>query len=717
MPAAAPETMPQRRVRQQARGPRRFRADIQALRAIAVLLVLIYHVRPNRLPGGYIGVDVFFVISGYLITGHLLRDAARNGRVKLGTFWAARARRILPASLVAIAATVAITAWLAPVTWFDDLRTQALASIFYVENWVLAVDAVDYSAADNEATPFQHFWSLGVEEQFYLFWPLLVVLALWIIAHRSARAGAGREARLRRTLVALFGVIIVMSLAYSIYTVADGQADAYFVTTTRIWELGAGGLLAVVAVKRMPRALRYVFAYVGLAAIAWSAFTLTSETPFPGLAAVPVILGTMLVIAAGTPSREENTLDLPRADPWTFGSRLGVTQWIGDRSYSLYLWHFPTIIIWTMVADRDPDYLDIIAMVVVSIVLAHFSYRFIEQPVRRAPSLSTSTPRSLIYGGVAMVVVAALTFAYPAMAARDSTASEWDALARKAAALPEHGAAAVTGSGEIPTFLTADPAMTPSPLDAEDDRNEAFSADECVALIRDEVTPTCEAGDPDADLSVVLVGDSHARMYSTAFADMAEESGWHLRTYLHNRCPFNPVPRIDEVRRETVCTAPNAVVMEKILAQRPDLVITTWSEFGTFVDETAQGTPGAEGFAEYWNTLEDAGIRVLVLKDVPRMATQIPDCLATREHYANPEECGVSPEDAAGNTSVLTEAVELAPRVAVADFGDVFCSDRLCKPVIGSVVVYSDNHHLTDTFARTMIPRLYAAVDGALAAR
>lgn len=685
-----------------------------------MLLVVIYHVRPNRLPGGYIGVDVFFVISGYLITGHLLRDAARTGRVKLGAFWAARARRILPASLVALAATVAVTAWLAPVTWFDDLRKQALASIFYVENWVLAVDAVDYSAADNQATPFQHFWSLGVEEQFYLFWPLLVVLALWIIARRSANTGSGREARLRRTLVALFGVIIVTSLAYSIYTVADGQADAYFVTTTRIWELGAGGLLAVIAVKRMPRALRYVFAYVGLAAIAWSAFTLTSETPFPGLAAMPVILGTMLVIAAGTPAQDEDAVDLGRVDPWTFGSRLGVTQWIGDRSYSLYLWHFPTIIIWTMVADRDPDYLDIIAMVVVSIVLAHFSYRFIEQPTRQAAWLRTSTPRSLIAGGIGMLLVAALTFAYPVMMARAGGGGDWDERATQAEALVDLGAEAVAAERQVVTLTTDETVLTPSPLEAENDRNLVFSADECVGGPRAKVTPVCTAGVEGADVSVALVGDSHARMYSTALADIAEERGWELKVYLHNACPFSPVPRNREIAKETVCVEPNADVMDQLLADAPDLVITTWSQVATFVDDDTVGipaadVPGAAGLAQYWNMLEDAGSQVVVVRDVPRMDTEVPDCVA--ENYDHPDACDVPRGEAIVDSPVFDEAVRLAPRVDVADFTDLFCTDTVCKAVIGNVIAYHDTDHITDTFARTMIPQITEVIDGALASR
>ncbi len=690
---------------------RHFRADIQALRAIAVILVLIYHLRPNRMPGGYIGVDVFFVISGFLITSHLIRDTARTGRVTLGAFWAARARRILPASLVTIAVTIGLTAWLAPVTLFDDLRNQALASIFYVQNWVLAADAVDYSAADNDATAFQHFWSLSVEEQFYLFWPLLVFAGLWIVTRRAAntahRSSNPPERQLRRVLLVIFLTVVLASLAYSIDAVSDGRQNAYFVTTTRVWELGAGGLLAVIGVRRLGRGWRYALNYLGLTAILASALLLTNETPFPGLAALPVILGTVAVILAGIPDRDEDERSLVRYDPWTFGSRLGVVQWIGDRSYSLYLWHFPVIILWTMVVDHSLGYRDVLGMIALSVVLAHLSYQLVEQPVRRSRYFTDSARRSLLGGLVAMLMVAALTFAYPLLSGR-AASGDWDDLDRYARSLSNLGAAAVTDD-DIPAFTTEIAAMTPTPLDAKRDRNLVFDHDECVAdSTSEDPTPACVVGADDASLSVVLVGDSHARMYSTALAQMAQDNNWQLRTYLRNACPFNPVPRESEAAGDHVCARPNEAVMDAILADPPDLVITTWLNNATYVGR------GAAGFAEYWNTLEDAGSKVLVLRDVPRLDKHAPDCVA--ENYDDPDVCATPRGRALRGNKLLTRAVAKAPGVAVADFTDLFCTEEVCKPVIGNVLVYKDKHHITDTFAVSMIPWLDDAINNALAA-
>ncbi len=691
-----------------------------------MLLVVIYHLRPGRLPGGYIGVDVFFVISGYLITSHLLREAIGTGRVRLGAFWAARARRILPASLVAIAVTIAASAIIAPATLFDDLRKQALASIFYVQNWVLAFDAVDYSAADNEATPFQHFWSLSVEEQFYLFWPLLVFAAVWIVARRQLRAtAAGSVERLtaevatRRWALLFFGVVVLASLAFSIVAVNDGQANAYFVTSTRVWELGAGGLLAVLSVRRLSRAIRSVLAYSGLAAIAVSAFVLTNESPFPGAAALPVILGTMALILAGTPDsaahrgrrdQGRTTVGPHRLDPWHVAAHMRATQWIGDRSYSLYLWHFPVIILWAMAIERKVGYLDLLGMMVLSVVLADLSYRFIEQPVRRASFFATSTRRSLIGAGITMLLVAALTFAYPLLAAQTSKA--WDLKAEEAQTLPRLGAAAVAAD-VIPAVTTDEVMLTPSPLRADADRGTALSGKTCIADVTDDLTPECSVGDPDGDLSIALIGDSHARMYSAPLLAIAERNGWLLRTYLHNSCPFNPTPRHLERDGELVCTAPNADVLDRVLADPPDVVVTTWFDDATFIDDAAGREPGAAGFAEYWNTLEDAGIQVVVLRDVPKQKRNVPDCVA--ENYQHPEACVTPQKSALAGGGVLRDAEELAPRVTVVDFSDLFCIGGECKGVIGNVIAYRDRHHITDTYAMSMVPRLEAAVGPAAA--
>ena len=265
------------------------RPEIQGLRAVAVAVVVVCHFWPSALPGGFVGVDVFFAISGFLITSHLLREVAATGRVSLAGFWARRARRILPAALLVLAlCALATLAWVPEVhraQFFAEIR----ASTFYVENWQLAHTAVDYFAADQGPSPVQHFWSLSAEEQFYLVWPVLILAA----------AAIGLRARSRRRVFAALAAVTAGSLAYSIYKTGADPAAAYFVTPTRAWEFGLGGLLAFCRV-RAPARLRVAVA--GLVAIAVAAATFSADTAFPGVAALLPVLGACAVIWARAPA-------------------------------------------------------------------------------------------------------------------------------------------------------------------------------------------------------------------------------------------------------------------------------------------------------------------------------------------------------------------------------------------------------------------------------
>ncbi|MDR2996939.1 MAG: acyltransferase, partial [Microbacterium sp.] len=282
------------------REPRAVRADIQALRALAVGLVVLYHFWPKRLTGGYVGVDVFFVISGFLITSHLISKPPRN-LLDLGNFWGRRVRRLLPASFLVLLVTLGASLIWAPATMWSNIAKQVAASAMYVENWFLAAESVDYLAADNAATPVQHFWSLSVEEQFYIVWPLLIALALLM----AARAGWKGK---RRVMTLAVGTVVVLSLGVSIVLTATDPAAAYFVSWTRFWELGVGGVIAGVFpliqrwLDRAPVA-RPVLALAGLIAVVISAVAYVPATPFPGVAAMLPVLGTAAVIAAAVDER------------------------------------------------------------------------------------------------------------------------------------------------------------------------------------------------------------------------------------------------------------------------------------------------------------------------------------------------------------------------------------------------------------------------------
>src|SRR4051794_29919817 len=371
---------------------RRRRPEIQALRALAVALVIAAHVWPDLVPGGYVGVDIFFVVSGFLITSLLVGELVGSGRIALTAFWARRARRILPAALVALLVTAIATLLVVPSHRWDAFLTEIAASAAYVENWQLAHAAVDYFAKADGVSPVQHYWSLSVEEQFYVVWPLLLLGAVAVTRGRSPRVRV-------LGLAAAMVLLTAASLAWSIlHTPADPEA-AYFVTPTRAWEFGAGGLLALLpVVTRTPELLRALLSWLGLGAILAAGFAYGPNTIFPGSTALLPVLGALAVIRAGA------------ADHRLAPTRLLATSWVqrtGDLSYSLYLWHWPLLILLPY-AVHLPDGVRQAVILEATVGLAWLSTRYVEDPIRTADGLLRRPSRTLLLAGIATLLVLAV---------------------------------------------------------------------------------------------------------------------------------------------------------------------------------------------------------------------------------------------------------------------------------------------------------------------
>ncbi len=663
---------------------RSFLPEVQALRAVAVLLVVVYHFSPGVLPGGYIGVDVFFVVSGFLISGHMLREVDRTGRLSLAGFWSARARRILPAALVTILATLVGTFLLLPYADWDRVAQQSLASIFYVQNWVLAAESVDYLAADNVPTPVQHFWSLAVEEQFYLLWPFVVVLAALLSRRVPALA-----TRRRALVLALFAAVTAASFAWSVGRVEAGDASAYFVTTTRLWELGAGGVLAVVLRYTWRHvALRTALCLAGLAAIGYGALTLDPAShDFPGLNALFPVLGAVAVVAAGR-----------TAGPLDRLVRLRPVQWFGDTSYSLYLWHFPVITLFTGATLRGPGPLETLALFALAVVLAAASYYGIEQPVRRHQGPRRRHGRTLALAGAAMLVTAVATQPLTAAAAheRDETAARVERV-REGGVL---GAAALTPDADR-FFVDDAHVVVPDPAEAYRDAG-AFG---CLGDQQATRVERCDMGDPDGDRLVALVGDSHAKMFGSAFDALGREHGWTVASWTHASCPFSFEMRGSEQRKRTRCQESNRYVLDSLLRLRPDAVVVANYNSRDYVDSGTGEQPGVHGFAQVFGELHDAGIPVVAMRGtpVPDERRNVPRCVA-----ANPDEpkrCGLLRAHAV-KPDPVERAAELVPGTTLVDLTDHYCGTRTCPAVVGNALVYRDASHLTDTYVGTLVPYL-----------
>ncbi|MDR7380825.1 acyltransferase family protein [Promicromonospora iranensis] len=687
-------------------GKTALRADIQALRAVAVLAVVLFHLWPNRLTGGYVGVDVFFVISGFLITSHIARDVDA-GRFSVTTFWARRMLRLLPASLLVLAVTAGGVWALAPIQHWEQWFREIAASGLYAQNWILAADAVDYLAAENVTSPVQHYWSLSAEEQFYLVWPLLIGLSLLVgrFLRRSSSAGqAGRRESWRPVAAGLLTLVVVVSLVTSVVWTEADQAFAYFITPTRAWEFGAGALLAFVPAWGRSRTAAGrggpagVVAWVGLALIVISAIGFTSTTPFPGAWAAVPVLGTVLVIWARATDRFTTGL-----------AGLAPVQFLGDVSYAVYLWHWPLIVLLPYATGHDLRTGDKLAILAATVLLAWATRTWIEKPVLRQRHRFRPAP-TFISAAVATALVLGVALA-GVHAAREHVRAELAAVAALTSS-ECFGAASRPLSGPSCVNPDLDGVAVPAPDAAHSDVPELFRG-RCAGTSKTDSQPKpCSVGAPDGSVRVALIGDSHAVQYSAMLASIAERNGWELDTYSKGACPFSDVRRAQDDVLHAACTTWIERAKVMLVEGDYDLVVTSqvsgvdWEPpQGTSTEEFAEG-----GLASLWSGLADRGVRVVAVADVPRPMRGVLDCLQEPERDVTTD-CRVSRAD-----GLLYDpqpgAVERLnrPDVTLLDLTDVYCDDRECLPVIGGATVYRDSNHLTNTFARTLEPYFEAGL-------
>ena len=497
-----------------------FRRDIEGLRAVAVLAVVLFHADVPGVGGGYIGVDVFFVISGFLITGLLWREVSTAGTVRLRRFYGARARRLLPASAAVGVATAIGSAVLLPPLQARSVIGDGIASALYVGNYRFAIEGNDYFADDMPPSPFLHYWSLGVEEQFYLVWPALIIGTAWLIrcARRRTRAHATSSESPYLLVLALVGVV---SFAVSLAVTHWSPCVAFFSLPTRAWELAVGGLVALTANhwRRLPALPAAIAGWAGLALILLACTQLGTSTPYPGTAALLPVLGTALVIGAGCPAPSQGcgrALSLPPM------------RAVGRMSYSWYLWHWPVLLLAPPLLGHPLGLLGRLAAAVVSGGLAVLTLHLIENPVRFAAPVRGSPIGSLALGGVATAVavcvgVALLVLVPPpvgrgpaAPAALTVTAAPpqaghnvdpYDAAVQQAFAQVQ---AAVAASADV----KAVPSNLEPPLAKAKAEKKALSFNGCLRKYAQVGQPECAIGDTASRTTVALVGDSNAVMWN-----------------------------------------------------------------------------------------------------------------------------------------------------------------------------------------------------------
>ncbi|MGH3762145.1 acyltransferase family protein [Actinophytocola sp.] len=685
------------------RASRGFRTDVQALRAIAVLAVVVNHLWPGWLPGGYIGVDVFFVISGFLISSHLTREINTTGRLRLGRFYARRARRLLPAAFLVLGACLVAAYFLLPYPRWADTAQESFASATYWENWLLAVNSVDYSAADAAASIVQHYWSLSVEEQFYLFWPVLL-FGLYKIHHRPAQ---------------LTGMVLVGagSLAYSVYLTEQSPNEAYFVTPVRIWEFALGAVIALAGARlALPRVAAGFVAFAGLAMIVGSAFAYTHETPFPGYLALVPTVGTALVIMAGHRGETQWHTVVTASRP---------VQLVGDVSYSLYLWHWPLILLAPFAlgdllpAGRMTLPYEL-AVLGAALLLSIVSTYLVEDLFRTWKPLARSTRLTFtgMVGGLVVLASVAygLTWTYDRHVEQAEREAERQVAEVAKRPPPCHGAPAMVPAHGCASRFGPAKVVEMGPV------NEYYrlvdgcgsTGDNMVGDKRTTVVCDFSEGEPDPR-TVWLIGDSHAQQWQSPLFDLARERKWILKLAYLGGCPFADiefggyaVPGADKAGAQA-CMDWTPRMAKVIAADRPAAVVMTFYARKEIADDgsgRSQAEQYRDGLEPYWRLWTGLGARVVVLADPPlNGAVRDADCVVINP--TDPNACAVD-RKVAQPPDPLVEATRTTRvrGVSLVDLTDYFCDRRHCYAVVGNVAVYYDANHLNREFSRSLKPMI-----------
>jgi peptidoglycan/LPS O-acetylase OafA/YrhL len=717
--------------------PSGFRADIEGLRAVAVIAVLLYHAHLGPTRGGFLGVDVFFVLSGYLITSLLMKDLLVRGGRGLPNFWGRRARRLLPASLaVMIVTLVASRFFLDPLKQIDVAHDARWASAFIINMKFAWGDS--YAAAQTTPTPLLHFWSLAVEEQFYVVWPFLVYVFTKVRWHTRWYA------------LGVMAALFAESLAAYVWVSRWGHTQAFFLLPTRAWELIAGAMLALVAskVRNLSPTLRASAAWVGVLAIGYSVVVYT-DTMNLGLAALLPVLGTAAIVGAAGSGH-------PNEPAFLLGTRPMV--WIGRRSYGIYLWHWPILVL----LDAKYGPLSVPARVAAlsgAFVLAAVSYRYLEHPVRESGWLSFRPRRSLALGGALVAVgllAATVVIALPHDLGSDGGVAAAPTLPGEASGSSGPSGTATTpgsdtlttdplttdsgdeGPGNTEASTTVPPAAAPESLDtliaaqrtaldqaaaitkvpsnatppvaiAKGDKPRIYR-ENCVIKEGTTDPGNCIYGDPASTTVVALFGDSHAAQWFPAMEQLALQHHWKLIVYVKSGCPTADV-RIRKTYLDQECVVWRRNVAGRLASDHPTLLVmsSTFYDQGGADKNVPQDVAWQRGLSATLAAVRPAVQQLLILGDTPLPAHEIPNCLA-----ANPRSVRhcITTRGPAIKLSRLQLETDLAAQYK-ADFvptGDWLCGTKECPVVLGNIVMYRDNNHVSATMSRYLAPFVQAAI-------
>ena len=717
---------------------RGFRPDIEGLRAVAVVAVILYHAKFLGVSGGFVGVDVFFVVSGFLITRLVLGEVASTGTISLLNFWGRRARRLLPAAAVTVIVTVLFARQMLSPLGLRSLASDTVGAGTFSANFVFAHRLGDYfgnQLGTSSPSPLLHFWSLAVEEQFYFCWPPLLLLL------------TRRPAQYRRLLLATIGILATLSFLAGLWMTSNKPAWAFYLLPSRMGELLAGAALAAAgtAVASVPVTWRAALGWAGLLGIAVACVWFDESIPWPGSAVLLPVVATMAVIVAGMSATGA-------AVTWAPSRVLAARplQWIGRHSYALYLWHWPAFVL--AEARYGPlSWPQRVVLIWIAVALSALSVQVLEDPVRHSRYLSAISVRSLALGAAMCIVVISVGWNLR------SSGGELDGGVEAAAPqLDLSNTASVPGVSivigpttpsavtrpvmpSVPATVTETTLASPDPpsgslaqLVASTQRalNNATGAapvpsnlnpslatarnrsqpynDGCVNIGANSKLQPCEYGVAGADRTILLYGDSHAVQWFEPLQQIAFERGFRLVLLIKLGCPVAEVDVPTPVLHYT-CPPYRDAAMAWIERNEPDLVVVG----NAYTQYPAEAEEWAEGTVTSVERIVDISSNVVLIGDNPAWVVDVPECLSANLDDAS--ECAISRDDAVRADRISAEVVAARDNdVTFVDTTDWFCTDDSCPPIVGNVLVMRDETHVTVPMAEFLKPVLEAALDPAL---
>lgn len=641
-----------------------YREDIQGVRAIGAILICIYHIWINKVSGG---VDVFFVISGFLMTGVLIRQLETSARIQPLLFWGNLVKRIAPSAYTVLLATLILGYFFVPEPLWTHFIREVAYSALEVENLELMEASVDYLARDLPPSPVQQFWALSIQVQFYFLLPLLLALAL----------GLSRRFVSPLPFVVALTLVIAASFLYSVVETERNPASAYFNPATRAWEFFAGALLAFLLPHiQLGASLRAGLGVLGLLALLLCGVLVPASERFPGwIATVPVGAALLLLVSGAGGARPPTSRLL--AHPWLSA--------LGRISFGIYLWHWP-LLVFTLeyTESRRPSLPLGLAIILLAILLAMATHRYIEEPIRRRKYAPARAWAPYLIG---------IAFLTPVLA----TAGTWHYYIQHTIAERVHARlqqARLNDFNHIVEQRRTRDILDDELITVKELLPRAYTED-CHQSITCSGVKVCAYGDTDAETTVALVGGSHAAQWLPALDAIGRESRLKVLNITKSSCPLGALPGADPS-----CPKWNRKLIELLAGLKPQAIITNSTRAG--LPEAPEHVPPS--YVEQWKRLERLGIPVIAIRDNPTFDFDVATCIA--KHPDDALACSRPRAQSLAQTDPASALLGSLGNLRLIDMSEFFCTQETCIAVTNDHLMYRDAEHLNVPYVMSLTGRL-----------